>query len=191
MPHGWLEMPTPCCGYCLASLLSPSLAYATVLPGSSRARRRQAHCLTQQHLSRSSGDWPRRRSCWPLADPSPAQSAPAPRAWPSAPAPHACSPAWKVCFLVSSDPREKFKETQLGPSWATSSALNQNALFCFPPVSTTCQMAPSSLTKGLSPDMCQSFPEISQALLWLILLCAKAYTNYMPKYTPHFQEIPP
>lgn len=96
-----------------------------VLPGSSRARRRQAHWLTQQHLSRSSGDWPRRRSCWPLADPSPAQSAPAPRAWPSAPAPHACSPAWKVCFLVSSDPREKFKETQLGPSWATSSALNQ------------------------------------------------------------------
>lgn len=24
-----------------------------------------------------------------------------------------------------------------------------------------------SLTKGLSPDVCQSFPEISQALLWL------------------------
>lgn len=177
MAHGWLEVPTP--GF--AAVFQSGLCIAATREPQSQAH---AHTTTSEPQL---GSWPRRRSCWPLADPSPAQSAPAPRAL----ALCACS-SRPPTSLVSSDLREKFKETQLRPSWSTS-ALNQGIKMhiLLPSSLFTLPNGPlQSLTKGLSPDVCQSFPEISQALLWLSFYAQKLTQIICQSTLPIFNRSP-
>lgn len=169
--------------------LPPCLAYAMLLPASPTARR----TLTQQHLSRSSGAWPRRRSYRPLADPSQAQSAPAPRALAFC----FCSsglPAWRVVSLCPRTPGKSSKKTLLGPSWTTSGVkqgIHQSAH--------SASLQPQLLAKWSLLALHQrpvsrcvpKFPRSLPSLALASLSCAKAYTNYMPKYTPIFKRFPP
>lgn len=171
--------------------LSGSLAYATVLPGSPRARRRQAH-TTSEPSKPQLGRLAKEEVLLAAGRPQPDSVHPRP----TRPGPLCLllkQPAsLEVCFLASSDPREKFKETQLRHSWTTS-ALNQvtKMPFLLPSSLYYLPNGPlQSLTKGLSPDVCQSFPEISQALLRLSFY-AQRLIKIICQSTPPFSRNSP
>lgn len=184
---GSKEVSTPYCGYPFAAASLPSLCNAAASKPYSQAH---AHTTTSEPQLWSLA---KKEVYRPLADPSQAQSAPAPRALAFC----FCSsglPAWRVVSLCPRTPGKSSKKTLLGPSWTTSGVkqgIHQSAH--------SASLQPQLLAKWSLLALHQrpvsrcvpKFPRSLPSLALASLSCAKAYTNYMPKNTPIFKRFPP